>query len=54
MKKRWIPETLFDDMGFRMTFAAERVLYETPTGHHHLILFEHQKELLRHLGERVA
>ena len=42
MKKRWIPETLFDDMGFRMTFAAERVLYETPTGHHHLILFEHQ------------
>lgn len=42
MKKRWIPETLFDDMGFRMTYAAERVLYETQTGHHHLILFEHQ------------
>jgi spermidine synthase len=42
MKKRWIPETLFDDMGFRMTYEAERVLYETPTGHHHLILFEHQ------------
>jgi spermidine synthase len=42
MKKRWIPETLFDDMGFRMSYEAERVLYEIATGHHHLILFEHQ------------
>ncbi len=25
-----------------MTYEADRVLYETPTGHHHLILFEHQ------------
>ena len=41
-QKRWIPETLFDDMGFRMTYQAERVLYETLTGHHHLVLFEHQ------------
>jgi spermidine synthase len=41
-KKRWIPETLFDDMGFRMTYQAERVLHETCTGHHHLVLFEHQ------------
>ena len=40
--KRWIPETLFDDLGFRMTYAAERVLYETQTEHQHLVLFEHK------------
>jgi spermidine synthase len=40
--KRWIPETLFDPLGFRMTFAVERVLYETRTEHQHLVLFEHQ------------
>ena len=40
--KRWIPETLFDDLGFRMTFAVERVLYETQTEHQHLVLFEHK------------
>jgi spermidine synthase len=39
-EKRWIAETLFDDLGFRMTFEVERVLYETQTGHHHLVLFE--------------
>ena len=38
----WIPETLFDDLGFRMTFKVERVLYEQQTSHHHLILFEQQ------------
>ncbi len=41
-EKRWIPETLFDDLGFRMTFAVERVLYETQTEHQHLVLFEHK------------
>jgi spermidine synthase len=40
--KRWIPETLFDPLGFRMTFSVERVLYETRTEHQHLVLFEHQ------------
>jgi spermidine synthase len=40
--KRWISETLFDDLGFRMTFAVERVLYETQTEHQHLVLFEHK------------
>lgn len=40
--ERWIPETLFDDLGFRMTFKVERVLYEQQTSHHHLILFEQQ------------
>jgi spermidine synthase len=40
--KRWISETLFDELGFRMTFAAERVLYETQTDHQHLVLFQHK------------
>ena len=38
--KRWIAETLFDALGFRMTFAADKVLYEMQTEHQHLILFE--------------
>ena len=41
-EKRWIPETLFDELGFRMTYAVERVLYETQTEHQHLVLFEHK------------
>jgi spermidine synthase len=41
-KKRWIAETLFDDLGFRMTFAVDKVLYEMQTEHQHLVLFEHQ------------
>jgi spermidine synthase len=41
-EKRWIPETLFDDLGFRMTYEVERVLYETQTEHQHLVLFEHK------------
>jgi len=39
-EKRWIAETLFDDLGFRMTFAADKVLYELQTEHQHLVLFE--------------
>jgi len=39
-EKRWIAETLFDDLGFRTSYAAERVLYETQTAHQHLVLFE--------------
>ena len=42
-EKRWIPETLFDDLGIRMTYAAERVLHETRTEHQHLVLFEHKR-----------
>jgi len=45
-EQRWIPETLFDDLGFRMTFAVEKVLYEQQTDHHHLVLFEQ-----RHFGK---
>src|SRR5438270_8654625 len=39
--KRRIPETLFDDIGIRMTYEVERVIYELQTEHQHLILFEH-------------
>jgi len=39
---RWIPEMLFDDLGFRMSYRVERVLYEMQTEHQHLILFEHK------------
>src|SRR5215204_4666390 len=41
-EKRWIPETLFDPEGFRMTYEVERVLYEMQTEHQHLVLFEHK------------
>src|SRR6202035_3782573 len=41
-EKRWISETLFDQLGFRMTYAVERVLYEMETEHQHLVLFEHK------------
>jgi len=40
-ENRWIAETLFEDLGVRMQFAVERVLYETRTGHQHAVLFEH-------------
>lgn len=41
-EKRWIHETLFDSEGFRMSYAAEKVLYETQTEHQHLVLFKHR------------
>ena len=39
-EERWIAETLFDDLGFRMTFQVKKVLYELQTEHQHLVLFE--------------
>src|SRR5438270_304727 len=39
--KRWISETLFDELGFRTSFAAERVIYEQRTEYQHLVLFQH-------------
>ena len=39
-EERWIAETLFDDLGFRMTFKVKKVLYEMQTEHQHLVLFE--------------
>ena len=41
-EKRWIPETLFDPEGFRMTFRVEKVLYELQTEHQHLVLFQNK------------
>lgn len=39
-EERWIAETLFDELGFRMTFKVKKVLYEVQTEHQHLVLFE--------------
>jgi spermidine synthase len=39
--RRWIPETLFDDLGFRMTYEVEWVIREVQTEHQQLVLFEH-------------
>jgi spermidine synthase len=47
-EKRWLPETLFDDLGFRMSYAVEKVLYEQHTDHQHLVLFEH-----KHFGKML-
>ncbi len=41
-EKRWIAETLFDELGFRTSYEVERVLYEVQTEHQHLVLFEHK------------
>ena len=38
--KRWIVETLFDDLGFRISYRVDKVLYETQTEHQHLVLFQ--------------
>src|ERR1700729_4254723 len=56
-EKRWIPETLFDELGFRMTFEVEKVLYELHTEHQHLILFEQKyfgKILLLHGAPQIS
>ena len=47
-EKRWLPETLFDKLGFRMSYAVETVLYEQHTDHQHLVLFEH-----KHFGKML-
>jgi spermidine synthase len=39
-EKRWIAETLFDDLGFCMTYRVDKLLYELQTEHQHLVLFE--------------
>jgi len=41
-KRRWLSETLFDAEGFRMSYAADRVLYETRSKHQKLVLFENR------------
>jgi spermidine synthase len=47
-EKRWIAETLFDELGFRMSYQVEKVLYEVQTEHQHLVLFEH-----KHFGKML-
>lgn len=42
MADRWIAETLFERQGFRMSYAVDKVLYETQTEHQHLVLFENR------------
>ena len=37
---RWISETLFDELGFRVSYEVKRVLYEMKTEHQDLVLFE--------------
>jgi spermidine synthase len=39
-EKRWIAETLFDDLGLRMSYRVDKVISETRTGHQELVLFE--------------
>jgi spermidine synthase len=41
-RERWIPETLFDPEGFRMSYAVDKVLHEIKTKHQHLVLFENR------------
>lgn len=41
VKRRWLPETLFDELGIRMTYEAERILVERKTEHQNLVLFQH-------------
>jgi spermidine synthase len=38
--KRWISETLFENLGLRTSYEAARVLFEDKTEHQHLVLFE--------------
>ena len=39
-EKRWIAETLFDDLGFRMTIRSIRCSTNCKPSHQHLVLFE--------------
>src|SRR5690349_4660911 len=41
--ERWISETLFDDLSFRVSYKARRVLYEMQTEHQDLVLFENSR-----------
>ena len=41
--KRWIPETLFDRLGLRMSYAAGRLRHDRRTAHQHLKLFDHRQ-----------
>ncbi|MFI5014753.1 MAG: polyamine aminopropyltransferase [Hyphomicrobiales bacterium] len=40
---RYIPETLFDELGFRMSFAAQKVLFQGQGDLQSLVLFENKR-----------
>ena len=41
--KRYIPETLFDELGFRMSFAAEKIVFQGQGDLQSLVLFENKR-----------
>ncbi len=41
-EERWVAETLFDELGFRMTYKVDKMLYEVDTEHQRLLLFKHR------------
>jgi spermidine synthase len=41
-EKRWIAETLFDELGFHVSYKVDKVLYEVATEHQKLVLFENK------------
>lgn len=41
--QRWMSETLFESLGLRTSFAADRVLHEEQTAHQRLTLFENRR-----------
>ncbi len=41
-EKRWIAETLFNELGFHVSYEVEKVLYEVATEHQQLVLFENK------------
>jgi len=41
-EKRWIEETLFDKLGFHVSYEVDKILYEVATEHQQLVLFENK------------
>ena len=41
-EKRWIAETLFNELGFHVSYEVDKILYEVATEHQQLVLFENK------------
>jgi spermidine synthase len=41
-EKRWIAETLFNELGFHVSYEVDKILYEVATEHQQLVLFENR------------
>ena len=41
-EKRWIAETLFNELGFHVSYEVDKILYEVATNHQQLVLFENK------------